>query len=868
MVGNMFAAIVNISITASIVAGLVILFRCILGNKLPKFFSYAMWFIVLIRLLVPFSLPSKVSLFNIIPMPNAIMTQSIQYNETYNKIPYNTNIMVTTQPNMAEVRLNNDLASTSYVSAPKSSVDLHQIFMSIISWLWVVTMSGLFLLSMLLYFRTFKNLNEAVLYHNDALVSECCQKLNFNTKIRVYVSDRVQTPVVCGLFNVRIILPLALTQCCSKSELSHIIMHELVHIKRFDYIVKPLWILALCIHWFNPVIWFSFILSQKDMEVSCDERVMLVCDNDIRNEYATSLIKVAVDQNMMLNAGLLAFGESNIKGRVRGIMKFKKPTFWIGVIGVIAVVIVAVMLLTNGQYELVGKERGYVDGGNVSISFNLLEKGTLNDLIKHRSKYIGDASNVGSLLGKLPFGNYRKEMSLSTEKEPYGITVNYDFNSLDISKVTIESVLQNNALIMFALIENVEDITFKIPATIGEQEYAYSRNEMQKHFNDNLWGYSKNIKTFKLFVQNICFKLNVFPDTYTLAMSSTPGICILAEYNDAVEKVRYSAENGVLFTWNFSTGEVSKGVNTMDIPYGSAVYWLPINGEVYEDKNDVVTVALFDKNGGKINEKCVNIKYDGSAYYRVEPSIDVVLGLQVQKPKNIEDAVSVSIKNQGSGYIAGECVTEGHTIFETKQKDGIVKAYTIASVGIFGFENGVFTKIGGTGAIPTVMKFSVNEDGEYCLIDYEEAMDGALYSESIRRMFPVHLHDRLLSLQDDYSHLVKQEEAQAEEYLQSIGRTAKVDAGYVEKNLVRINVDASNKLFAELSKDDMFLNNCPYWIGTKERIEGGIRYIYETSQSKTTAGHDVVVFKKTKEDGTVIEQRKYKIVGSEPQLIN
>ncbi len=134
-------------------------------------------------------------------------------------------------------------------------------------------------------------------------------------------------------------------------------------------------------------------------------------------------------------------------------------------------------------------------------------------------------------------------------------------------------------------------------------------------------------------------------------------------------------------------------------------------------------------------------------------------------------------------------------------------------------------------------------------------------------MFPQKLWPEVLTEGKHYPELAKQKEAQATAYLKSIGREATVSAGYVEKKLVDINVEASNKLFSELTKYNAFLNNCPYWIGSKEAIENGVRYIYETSQSKTGDGCDLVLFQKKKEDGSIVAESKYKIVGNEPQLI-
>lgn len=236
--------------------------------------------------------------------------------------------------------------------------------------------------------------------------------------------------------------------------------------------------------------------------------------------------------------------------------------------------------------------------------------------------------------------------------------------------------------------------------------------------------------------------------------------------------------------------------------------------------------------------------------------------------QSIEQAVSDAIKSWNQkGYYMGEVATEGHIILEVEENDSIVKAYTISSFGYFGFENGIFTKISGSGAIPTVITFSKNANNQYSLLEYKEPIDGDYCLDSTKKMFPERLWNKVLSGSDStYSKLVKSQKSQAEEYLKKIGRTAAVNPDYVERNLPDINVSASNELLSEVTKDDSFLNSCPYWLGSKERLEDGVRIIYETSQSKSSDGYDLITFKKSKADGTVIEERIYKIVGNEPKL--
>lgn len=355
MPGNTFTAVLNMSITASVAAVLIIFIRWIFGNRLPKIFNYVLWAIVLVRLLIPFSLPSMFSIFNAIPVPETIMSQSQQYNGTSNNIPYSTDYGSIPQGSTVSDSLNS-IKDSFPAATPETSVDPMQVIIFVISWIWLVGAVGLLSFSIFAYFRTSFRLKEAVLYNQKDLIFQCGRKLKLNRNVQVYTSDRVHTPVVCGLIKARIILPMDLTKGCSELELKHIITHELVHIKRFDYILKPLSVVALWVHWFNPIIWIGFILSQKDMEMACDEKVVSVFDNDIRSEYAASLIKLAAKQNVLLNGGLLAFGESNIKSRIKGIMSFRKPRFCLGAAAIVILVAVGVILLTNGQYKQVDKQ--------------------------------------------------------------------------------------------------------------------------------------------------------------------------------------------------------------------------------------------------------------------------------------------------------------------------------------------------------------------------------------------------------------------------------------------------------------------------------------------------------------------------------
>lgn len=244
----------------------------------------------------------------------------------------------------------------------------------------------------------------------------------------------------------------------------------------------------------------------------------------------------------------------------------------------------------------------------------------------------------------------------------------------------------------------------------------------------------------------------------------------------------------------------------------------------------------------------------------------VLVSSELENSKTIDEAVSGAIMERASSYKQGEVATEGHIILYSEEKGEIVKVYAIASYGAFGFENGIFTFVSGSGAIPTVITFTKNENKEYTLKEYKEPMDGSEYTKSIKKMFPKNLWYKVFN-SSDFPEIRKQQEGQAGKYLESIGRKAKVSSENVEKTLPNINVEASNKLFSEYTKFDSELNRFPYWLGTLEEVQNGVRYIYETSKGKTDDGYDLMIFTKKKEDGTVVKEHKYKIVGTEPKLI-
>lgn len=230
---------------------------------------------------------------------------------------------------------------------------------------------------------------------------------------------------------------------------------------------------------------------------------------------------------------------------------------------------------------------------------------------------------------------------------------------------------------------------------------------------------------------------------------------------------------------------------------------------------------------------------------------DTSKNLSVDAPTENElptDPIAKAIfENNNGTYMFGECAGEGHIIMgeeETSAGGKIVYAFTM--YGQYGFENGAFIKVSGSGKIPVRITFDKNGN----VTEYKEPLDGNLWKKSIEEIFPEKYHGRIFNdNQKEYDELRLQEHAYAQEYLDKIGRDARI-GGYadIEHKIPEMNVEASNKLLK-------YFGEYPYWIGTLEKIEDGVRYVYEKKTEEKDNGDALVTFLKYEYDsGNIVEE--------------
>lgn len=347
MLETIFVQILNMSITAGIMVLFVMLLRFLL-KPMPKIYSYVLWVVVLFRLICPFSFTTDYSLLG---MVNAKTAEQGRIEYISVDAPGNKDEAGMSE-NGAEPDMPMSTEETGILETLNEEQKVKEGFLSgLNAALLIKTGSMIWLLGMVLLaggsIREFILLKKSL--KNAALESE-----------NIYCSKNVTTPFTIGIFRPAIILPSNL----NVEEKEYILLHEQIHIRRKDHIIRLVSFMLLCIHWFNPLIWAAFFLSEKDMEMSCDEAVVRRLGNEVKKEYSMSLLSLASGQVTFAGSPIL-FGEGDTKERIKNILNFKEPKKVAGIIAVCICVMAGVVLLANPSKE--EKENNTVETENTEI---------------------------------------------------------------------------------------------------------------------------------------------------------------------------------------------------------------------------------------------------------------------------------------------------------------------------------------------------------------------------------------------------------------------------------------------------------------------------------------------------------------------
>lgn len=443
---DIFLRIVELSWQAGVLALAVMLARLAL-RRAPKWAVCLLWALVAVRLVLPFSLQSPVSLQAAQSPVTAVLYELPQTQEAAQKTdevlsggsaepvtPLPPTEVVTAQP----------------VPAPKPAMTV-----SLLAAIWLAGVVMMLTYMLVSYLGIYRRVCTAV-------------RLEDN----VYRCGSWGTPFVLGLLRPRIYVP----EGMDDAALPQVLAHERCHIRRGDHIVKPLAFLLLALHWFNPVLWAAYVLLGRDMENACDERVLRGVDGAGRAAYSRALVACAVRQRPAAVCPL-AFGEVAVQERVKNAMNGKKPAVWAAVLLVIAAAVIAVCFLTSP-----GRREPSVDGA--------WDAETLYAL---RTPYVGDPSAVGRILNAVGLDKMGADsdwdftMQLSTEQEPYGLTLLYTYDSESFLGYgpTWAQRMRAGGYLTMALIDNAEWVAWQENGTetgrvanVGAYDIAAARQSV------------------------------------------------------------------------------------------------------------------------------------------------------------------------------------------------------------------------------------------------------------------------------------------------------------------------------------------------------------------------------------------------------
>ena len=436
---ELFLKIINMSISASWLVLAVLLLRFVL-KKAPKWVNVLLWGIVAVRLAFPFSIESALSL-----IPSA---------ET---IPPNIGMNTTPTINSGINAINNavnPIISQSNTPMAGASVNPLQITIGIFEYIWIFGMIALALYTAISYWRLHRKVDTAVRY-----------------KDNIFQSENVKSPFVLGIIKPRIYLPFNM----NGQDLEHVVAHEQAHIHRKDHWWKPLGFLLLTIHWFNPLMWLAYVLLCRDIELACDEKVIKELGNEQRADYMQALVACSVKRRMIA-ACPLAFGEVGVKERVKSVMNYKKPAFWVIIIAVIICVGVAACFLTNPKQDRYTLRIVVPAGSQEEFVYTEEEVSTVRNSIK-----IWSGDGLGDTEVLLFPVNKTAETGYTATYLTHGMSVEFDAENDTWFKIGVNMQNPTNEdIIVYVEVENVEvRIVDEINSVIEWFDYLETPDEMK-----------------------------------------------------------------------------------------------------------------------------------------------------------------------------------------------------------------------------------------------------------------------------------------------------------------------------------------------------------------------------------------------------
>ncbi len=566
---DIFLKIVNMSISASWIVLAVLLLRLLL-KKAPKWINGILWGIVGLRLMMPFSLES---VFSLIPS-----------SETISKSPDSPRPYFESGVNIIDNQINGYLKGTYFEGVTRPTGHFTDVT-TVLAIVWTVGIAALLIYTVISYLRLKCKIGTAVLLCDN-----------------IYQSESVVSPFVLGIFKPKIYLPFKMNE----QDMEHVIAHEQAHIRRKDHLWKPFGFLLLTLHWFNPLMWLGYVLLCRDIELACDEKVVKELDVEQKADYSQALLSCSVNRKAIA-ACPLAFGEVGVKDRVKSVLNYKKPAFWIIVIAVLVTAVVAVCFLTNPinptdtvlnklvnleDYEVIEQEQK-----NITLTIPLSD---LPDSIYSESgKNFGNNAIVAYKSGTTSI--YLKEARYSNEGNQ-NLYFCFDF-SFDLPKKQ-GVLIYPFEITSSGLSSSVKTVDGILRAENGE--FADAINDRGQGSNNLIWFYvstdalkqAQGTIRFDVLLNQITYFLDSSDYTQKLAWTYNPMLSHTGHYTKAFSfdfdytHIEAACTEGEF--WSLDVEDQPRSTQ-MRFENGETVYWAPSEAAIARvPQKSEVTLAIYN----------------------------------------------------------------------------------------------------------------------------------------------------------------------------------------------------------------------------------------------------------------------------------
>lgn len=849
MLVSLFKTILSLSFMGAVVALIIFLVKAVVKDRLSAKWHYLIWILLVLRLVLPFSISTSLSIFNVMPDPASISGWNGEYTAAEPE-PYIKNADY----------YNNSLAYNegkykSYQDESSKEETTNWWFIGAV--LWMTGTLILLLLYAFSYLRVYIRLSFAKPCIDESIlriVEWCKSRAGVKAKAGIYVCDTFDMPCVFGLFNPRIIIPEGLMEKLDENRKRHVFLHEIMHIKWKDNVVNIILLLLQSLHWFNPVLWCTLSRLRKDCESACDERVLRNLDSNEHKEYAMSLLAIADEQRKAsFYSTVLAFGESNIKRRILGIMRFKRFSISTAVFAVIVSLVVSVVVLTsavNRQRELITQEFQKVSGVELHYKpLNMAVKSKSLNIREHREiiKEIYDIISAGAENAKTYINP--KEMDRQESDPHFKIIINYTDGQYD------EILSTETGMFVFRFLDQkgswtggknvdllsiVESLVTEPTETETSAEFSSQLVEAKLKIimesgplnSSNTYDYIRDSREFEEIVAMGKPALNYMLNEFSKSNANTLKEDIMAlACSKILGEPGFKEGSGVRGRdWYYKVGSFIKYMNDQQIMFTEAGRYV-VDGRIIDGRP---------------------VKLDRT---------------------DMEQVISNYINEKEAAYSRGEKLIEAHKVYRTEEKNGKIFVYMYVTYSVFGFENGCFTVVSG-GSYPAVMTLEKSSTGEFQVVEYNTPMAGADFKPSIQKMFPHDLVDKVMRMDSqNKDELWNIQVEKAKKYLESIGRKTAPVVRYVDKR------QSASGIGEEFYKIHLMRHDFPDWEGTREILvrAGGpapgtsVRVILETKVEEISKGDYLFTLTKTwniKINGKQpVSWWKYRVTGDNIKLM-